>query len=174
MKKIIFALFTLSVAFIACNSKDTKTSSTASSIKLPYEANYTTDFTNDVSDSDLLTVLNSYKYWEAGDLKGLRSTLGDSMYVNGNDGFEFKGLSDTLMKTWQTFRDSLSSVKISMDVWLKNHSVKDSADYVNVWYKEIDTYKIGKVDSANYEDVNRVKNGKLYWFSQYKQKIKKQ
>lgn len=174
MKKIIPCFFILAAVLTACSNKDDKnTSSSASSIKLPYEAGYTTDFNNKVSDSDLLLVLNTYKYWESGDLKALRTTMGDSMYVDGSDGFKFKGLTDTLMKTWQTFRDSLSSVKITMDVWLKNHSNKDSADYINVWYKEIDTYKTGRVDSANYADVNGLKNGKLGWYSQYKQKFKK-
>ena len=76
------------------------------------------------------------------------------------------------MKDWKTMRDSLSSVKITMDVWLKNHSLKDGYDYINVWYKEIDTYKSGKVDSANYEDDNGIKNGKIIWFSSHKQRLK--
>ncbi len=50
-----------------------------------------------------------------------------------------------------------------MDVWLKNHSVKDSMDYTNVWYKEINTYKSGKVDSTNYEDDNGLRDGKIIW-----------
>jgi len=43
------------------------------------------------------------------------------------------------------YRDSLSSVKLLVRFghW-KNHSVKDSADYINVWYKEIDTLKMVK------------------------------
>jgi hypothetical protein len=174
MKKYILIILVLSAFIIACNSNDeTKTaSSSTSTIKLPYEANYATEFTNNVSDSDLLLVLNSYKYWEAGDLNGLRSTMGDSMTVDGADGFKFRGITDSLMKTWTTSRDSLSSVSIRMDVWLKNHSVKDSMDYINVWYKEIDTYKNGKVDSANYEDDNAVKNGKIVWYSSHKQHLK--
>ncbi len=174
MKKIIFGFFTLAIFFIACTAKkeEAKTGSTSSSIKLPYEAMYTTDFTNKVSDSDLLVVMNSYKYWETGDLAALRTTMGDSMSVDGSDGFKFNGLTDSLMKTWQISRDSLSSIVIKMDVWLKNHSVKDSMDYINVWYKEIDTYKTGRVDSANYSDVNGLKNGKIIWFSSYKQKLK--
>jgi hypothetical protein len=76
------------------------------------------------------------------------------------------------MKYWQTERDSMTSVKIIMDVWLKNHSLKDSNNYINVWYKEIDTYKSGRIDSANYEDDNAVKNGKIVWFSQHRQKLK--
>jgi hypothetical protein len=159
------------IALAGCKTKG-GTKTTESNIKLPYTATYTTDFTNNVSDSDLLVVLNSYKAWETGDLKALRATMGDSIYVDAADGFRFAGLTDSLMKNWEIMRDSLSSVKIMMDVWLKNHAVKDGQDYINVWYKEIDTYKTGKVDSANYEDDNGIKNGKIIWFSSHKQKLK--
>ena len=174
MKKYILSFFVLSCCIVACKSKeeDKTTTATTSSIKLPYEANYATEFTNNVSDSDLLLVLNSYKAWENGDLKALRATMGDSMYVTGAESFKFSGLTDSLMNIWMKFRDSLSSVTITMDVWLKNHSVKDSIDWINVWYKEIDTYKTGKVDSANYEDDNGLKNGKMIWYSSHKQKLK--
>ena len=143
----------------------------SSSIALPYVASYATHFNNDVPDSSLLLVLNSYKYWENGDIKALRSTMGDSMYVNGAEGFKFKGHTDSLMNSWLKARDSLSSVVITMDVWLKNHSVKDSMNYINVWYKEIDTYKDGRVDSAYYEDDNGLKDGKIIWYSSHKQKL---
>lgn len=175
MKKLIFTGFVLSCCIVACNNKsDNKTepsSSNSSSLTLPYTAGYATEFTNDVPDSSLLLVLNSYKAWENGDIKALRSTMGDSMYVNGSDGFKFKGHTDSLMNAWLKARDSLSSVVITMDVWLKNHSVKDNRDYINVWYKEIDTYKSGKVDSANYEDDNGLQNGKIIWYSSHKQKL---
>jgi hypothetical protein len=174
MKKYIVIILVSAAFFVACDNKDDKTKTektTASSIKLPYEASYATDFTNNVSDSNLLMVLNSYKYWENNDMKGLRSTMGDSIYVMASDGFKFEGLTDSLMKSWTKSRDSLSSAVITMDVWLKNHSVKDSMDYINVWYKEIDTYKNGKVDSA-YVDDNGIKNGKIVWFSSHKQHLK--
>ena len=175
MKKYFLIILVSAALFVACDNKDTKTKtdkSTTSSIKLPYEASYSTDFTNDVPDSSLLLALNTYKYWEAGDMKGLRSTMGDSMYVNAADGMKFRGLTDSLMPVWTKLRDSISSVKITMDVWLKSHSVKDSIDYINTWYKEIDTYKSGKVDSANYEDDNGFKNGKIIWYSSHKQILK--
>jgi hypothetical protein len=98
--------------------------------------------------------------------------MGDSMSVDGANTFKFHGLSDSLMKIWTTVRDSLSSVAITMETWVKIHSLKDTSDYVNVWYKEIDTYKTGRVDSANFADVNAIKNGKIVWFSQYKQALK--
>lgn len=176
MKRIIFSIFSLAAVLTACNNGETKTSSTAStssSIKLPYEPSYTSDFNNNVSDSALLLVLNTYKYWETGDMKGLRSTMGDSINVDASDGFKFHGLADSMTKTWQTVRDSMSSVVITMDAWVKSHSVKDNSDYITTWYKEIDTYKDGHADSANYADINGIKNGKLIWYSQYKQKLKK-
>ena len=175
MKKLIFSGLVLSCCVIACNNKsENKTDASGgngSSITLPYVASYSTTFTNDVPDSSLLLVLNSYKYWENGDIKALRSTMGDSMYVNGSDGFKFKGHTDSLVNLWLKARDSLSSVVIKMDVWLKNHSVADSMDYINVWYKEIDTYKSGKIDSANYEDDNGLRDGKIIWYSSHKQKL---
>lgn len=180
MKKFIVACIVLSVGVIACDSKTessstgttSTTDATASTVTLPYKANYSTQFNNNVSDSELLTVLNSYKAWEDGDMKALRATMDDSAYVDGADGFKFQGLTDSLMGTWAKHRDSLSSVKISMDVWLKNHSLKDSANFINVWYKEIDTYKNGKVDSANYEDDNGMKKGKIIWYSSHRQVLK--
>jgi len=172
MKYILIA-FALTGLFVACTNEQTKTEdSAASSVQLPYTANYATEFTNDVSDADLLTVLNSYKYWETGDMAALKATMGDSVYVRTGNGFKFEGPIDSLMKTWALSRDSLASVSITMDVWIKNHSVKDSMDYINVWYKEIDTYKDGRVDSANYEDDNGIKNGKIVWFSSHKQVLK--
>jgi uncharacterized lipoprotein NlpE involved in copper resistance len=174
MKKFIFAFVAFMAFLMGCNTnkEESKAGNMTSGLKLPYEAGYTSAFNNNVSDSDLLLVLNSYKYWETGDYAALRSTMGDSMSVDGADGFKFNGRTDSLIKIWKTMRDSLSSVVIKVDVWLKNHALKDSADYINVWYKEIDTYKTGKVDSANYSDVNMIKNGKIVWFSQFKQKIK--
>ena len=177
MKKNVFIMLGLLIAIFSCNSKEeTKTepmaANTESSIQLPYVASYTTDFTKDVPDSDLLVTLNSYKAWENNDMNALRTTMGDSMTVNGANGFKFAGLTDSLMKQWSLSRDSLSSAKIDMQVWLKNHSVKDGINYINVWYKETDTYKDGKVDSAYYEDDNGMKDGKIVWFSQHKQVIK--
>jgi hypothetical protein len=174
MKKLIFLAWTLPCLFIACDSQRSgKTDTANSSIKLPYEPAYSADINDNVSDSDLLLVLNTYKYWESGDMQALRSAMGDSVAVNESEGLAFNGPADSLMKIWTAARDSLASISITMDVWRKNHFNRDSANYITVWYKEVDTHKSGLVDSANYADVNLVRNGKLAWYSQYKQKFKK-
>ncbi len=174
MKRLLFPLIACAIIITACNEKASSpaASSTSSTIKLPYEAGYTSNFTNNVSDSNLLLVLNTYKYWEAADMVSMRTTMGDSMSVEGATGFIFNGRTDSLIGMWKKSRDSLSSVKVSMEVWTKNHSVKDSMDYIITWYKEIDTYATGRIDSAKYSDINGIRNGKVVYFSQYKQALK--
>jgi hypothetical protein len=71
------------------------------------------------------------------------------------------------------YRDSLSKVQLTLYAWTSNHSVDKNEEWVNVWYKEIDTYKTGKVDSVDYEDDNLLKGGKIAWTSSHSQKLKK-
>jgi hypothetical protein len=71
------------------------------------------------------------------------------------------------------FRDSLSKVELTIYAWTPNHSVDKNEDWVNVWYKEIDTYKKGKVDSVDFEDDNLLKNGKIVYVSSHSKKLKK-
>ena len=54
---------------------------------------------------------------------------------------------------------------------MRSEKQKDSI--VVVWYKQIDTYKSGRVDSAHYHDINMVKGGKIVWYSQYKRPLLK-
>jgi hypothetical protein len=177
IRTFIFSVFFASLVFVACNTGAPKVAgadtTATSNIAFPYTPNYNSNWSYDVSDADLLTVLNSYKDWENGDLTALRSTLADSVSWTSNFGLQFDGTADSLIKFWQPHRDSLSSVSISMDAWVKNHSLKDSADYITVWYKEIDTYKTGHVDSANFADINHVEGGKVAWIGQYRQELKK-
>ncbi len=90
MKRIIFFL-SAALLFIACNNEaapaeepgaDTSNvaeTPAAPAVTLPYTPVYESAWTDDVSDNDLLTVLNSYKHWETGDLAALKSTLADSV-----------------------------------------------------------------------------------------------
>lgn len=183
MKRILFFLFIV-VLYIACNSEtkpaESGTDTTAKAaetpaapaVTMPYTPMYTT-LTDDVSDADLLTVLNSYKYWENGDMASVRSTLSDSVGFHSWNGWEFNGTGDSLLTYWKLSRDSLSSVKINMTAWRKQHSPEKKEDWVSVWYDEVDIYKTGKVDSASYQDDNLVVFGKIRYYSQHKQYLKK-
>jgi hypothetical protein len=56
-------------------------------------------------------------------------------------------------------------VKLDIVAVTNLHSTDKNTDWVGVWYKETDTYKTGKVDSAFYQDDNNVKNGKMVYIS---------
>jgi ketosteroid isomerase-like protein len=67
----------------------------------------------------------------------------------------------------------MSSVTIDMHAWQKMYATDKKEGHIVTWYKEIDTYKNGKVDSATYHDINRVKDGKIVWYSTMKRGFKK-
>jgi ketosteroid isomerase-like protein len=173
MKNLIY-LMALVASVVSCSApvKEETPAPDASTVSLPYTASYSSQSNQDVSDTDLLNVLNSYKAWENGDMTALRSAMADTISFNGWNGTVYIGPTEGLLSKWGTTRDSLSSVKIDMAAWVKVHSIDKNADFVNVWYKEIDTYKTGKVDSADWHDINMVANGKIVWYSQYRRAFK--
>jgi hypothetical protein len=179
MKKVLI-LFLLPLCFIAC--KNGSTPSTDSAAKdsvtatptppLPYTASYSSNFVPGKA-SDVATTLENYRAWQANDMNAMRATLGDSIRMEFSSGYVFDGTVDSMMKMAAKFRDSLSKVDFTFYAWTSNHSVDKNEDWVNIWYKEIDTYKTGKVDSAEYEDDNLLKNGKIAYSSSHVKKLKK-
>jgi len=179
MKKLS-AILLIPFFLIACKNSNTDSTATAAkdsvtaapSVPLPYTAVYSSDFVPG-KPADVLTVLNNYKAWQDNDMAALRATIGDSLTLIFPSGAVFIGTGDSAIKEAKKYRDSLSSVNLTLYAWTSNHSVDKNEDWVNVWYKEIDTYKSGKVDSAFYEDDNRLKDGKIAWESSHEQKYLK-
>ena len=176
MKKALF-VFLIPVCIAACNNNTTTTApatapaDTAAAVTLPYTATYSSSFVAG-KQSDVLTTLNNYKAWENGDLAGMKATCGDSITQILSNGKVYSGTNDSINNIFAKFRqDSLSKVELSFYAWTSNHSVDKNQDWVNVWYKETDTYKTGRVDSAVYEDDNRLVNGKIVWGSSHRQKL---
>jgi hypothetical protein len=174
MKKMFFACC-CAAALLACNNEKkeggdeaAQAAATTAATDLPYTAMYTTNWTDNVSDADLKTVLQSYKDWETGNMDGLAAAMADTADIDMSDGTHLRLSNADLKAKWTGYRDSLSSVSIKMDTWKKMYSPKDSNSFIIVWYDEYDTYKNGKVDSASYHDINGIKDGKIIWFSQYK------
>jgi hypothetical protein len=178
MKKIIFCS-SVALFMMACNNDTAKTAATTtdstaqkSTVDLPYTASFSSSWSTDVSDADLKMVLTSYKDWADGNIANLSKEMADSVAVDFNTGDHFKGTNADLMKLWTKTRDSLSSVVIDMEGWQKMYATDKKASFVVTWYKETDTYKMGRVDSGYYHDINQVKDGKITWYSQYKRPAK--
>jgi len=174
MKKILLCFFCGTILLSCNNDKDKPAATVAtdnsvkSTVDLPYTPDYSSSWSQDVSDADLKTVLMTYKDWSDANIGGLTGAMADTVTLDMSSGDHMKLSNADLMKMWTTFRDSLSSVKISMDGWNKMYSTDKKEGYIVTWYNETDTYKTGKVDSASYHDINMLKDGKIVWYSQYK------
>jgi ketosteroid isomerase-like protein len=179
MKKCILSC-AAAIFLFACNEakektegkmEDAKMTSSATPTDLPYTASYSSSWSSDVSDADLKTVLMSYKNWETGDMAGLATRFADSVEVDMSSGQHMHDANADLMKYWGTYRDSLSAVRVDMQGWNKMYSTDKKDGYIVTWYKEYDTYKNGKVDSAAFHDINQLKDGKIVWYSQYRRPL---
>lgn len=177
MRKVLI-LFLIPCCFVACTGTGTdnaaaasKDTTAVSAVTLPYTASYSSTFVAG-SRSDVATVLKSYKTWEDNDMVAMKATYGDSIAMDFSSGYRFHNSTDSMMIMAKKFRDSLSKVELNFIAWTSNHSVDKNEDWVNVWYKEIDHYKTGKVDSAEYEDDNLLKNGKIVFVSSHLRKLK--
>ncbi|HVY73908.1 MAG TPA: hypothetical protein VG890_03705 [Puia sp.] len=184
MKKYLF-LFVAALYIIACNpgggsgtgNHDSLTDASSgkdslSNVPLPFTAEYSSNFVAGKA-SDVAAVLKNYKAWQDNDMEALGATFGDSVTIAFSSGYTFSGTHDSLMKMAKLYRDSLSNVSLTFDAWTSHHSVDKNEDWVNVWYKEVDTYKNGKKDSINFEDANQVKDGKIVTVLSYSRKFKK-
>ena len=177
MKKIML-VFTFGVFLVACDSKkdkpattETTNNVTTSTVELPYKASFSSNFSTDVSDADLKLVLMSYKDWADGNMSNVSKEYGDTLVWERPDGAHFKLPNAGIMKLWGTYRDSLSSIALDMQAWQKMYAVDRKEAYIVTWYKETDTYKGGKADSAYYHDINQVKDGKIIQLEQYKRPV---
>jgi hypothetical protein len=176
MKKTLL-LFIMPLCFAGCGSNNgsstapSQDSSSTAMVSLPYMAAYSSSFVPG-KQADVATVLGSYKAWETNDMKAMRSDFGDSVGMHFPSGYDFKGTLDSFLNEAAKVRDSLSKVELTIYAWTSNHSTDKNEDWVNVWYREKDTYKTGKVDSIDYEDDNLLKGGKIVWVSSHSQKPK--
>ena len=180
MKKFLLC-FCIGTFVLSCNTNQDKTANSDSSasmsadkpaMDLPFTASYSSTWTTDVSDADLKMVLMSYRNWADGNLEELAKEMGDTVSVDMSSGDHLVKSNADLMKMWHTYRDSLSSVDIDMEGWQKMYASDKKEAFVVTWYKETDTYKTGKVDSAYYHDINQIKDGKIVWYSQYRRPAK--
>ena len=171
--KIFLGLFA-GIVLLSCNDAQVKSTSTTGDstaktpMDLPYTAQYSANWNDNVSDADLKMVLNTYNDWTDANMTGLENALADTVTLDMSDGTHLKKPKADIIKIWKTFRDSLSSVAVKMDTWRKMYATDKNEGYIITWYDETDSFKNGRVDSASYHDINQVKDGKIVWYSQYK------
>jgi len=164
MKKVLY-LFAVAALFASCKN-ETKTADSSAKkdpVDLAYKPTYSSDFSLSDSTKYLQETLQSYKDWEDNKLSNAPAYFGDTVAMDFSSGTKYNLRRDSLVKVFQKYRDSLSSSKIEMAGWVNLHANDKKEDWVCVWYKQTDTYKTGKVDSAFYQDNNLIVKGKIVY-----------
>lgn len=154
------------------SAADSATTTTADTLSYPYKASYTSSVIIGSPKNSQLT-LQSYKDWEDNKLNNAPAYFADTVEMVFPDGTNIKLGRDSLIRYFQKYRDSLITSKLDIEVFTSLHSTDKNEDWVNVWYKQTDHHKTGKIDSAFFEDDNRIVNGKIDYISSKMQKIKK-
>jgi len=172
MKKILY-LFTVVALFAACRNETKTTATGKDSVVMPYKASYSSSFVISDSTKNAQAVLQSLKDWEDNKLANAPAYFADTVTMDFWDGNSFKGTRDSLVKLGQKIRDSLSSSKIKIVAYVSLHSTDKNEDWVNVWYKQTDTYKNGKVDSSFFQDDNKMVKGKIVFVGDKRQPLTK-
>ena len=170
MKKILYLFVTVAL-FAAC--KGPAATGKKDSLTMPYKATYSSSFVISDSTKYAQSALQSLKDWEDNKLNNAPAYFADTVAMDFWDGTSFKLKRDSMVKVFQKFRDSLSSSKIEVLVYTNLHSTDKNEDWVNVWYKQTDTYKSGKIDSAIYEDDNMMVKGKIAYILDKRRALKK-
>ncbi len=178
MKKIA-CFFMVATLFVACKNEEKKeeakeaSKEVKSTMAMPFKATYSSSFICSDNEKNAQMVLQSYKDWEDNKLSNASAYFGDTVTMIFPDGTNNHYSRDQFVKEAQVYRDSLASSKIEVIAYTNLHSTDKNTDWVGVWYKQTDTWKKGKIDSAFYQDDNMLTNGKIVYVSSKKQVLKK-
>jgi hypothetical protein len=165
MKKLLYPVIAVAIGITVLASCKSGSMGSADakkdSVTMPYKATFSSSFVPSDSAKYVQSVLQSLKDWEDNKLANGKAYYADTVVFYHWSGLKLNNKRDSVLKLFQKFRDSLSGVKIEVGAWLNSHSTDKNEDWVNVWYKETDTYKTGRIDSAFYEDANQIVKGKI-------------
>ncbi|MFI5158779.1 MAG: hypothetical protein ACHQF4_07930 [Sphingobacteriales bacterium] len=171
MKKALY-LFAIVASFASCKNGSKTAGSTTDSVVMPYKATYSSSFVKSDSINNIKAVLQSFKDWEDNKLANAPAYFADTVSEEFWNGLKFTMKRDSMVKVFQKYRDSLSSSKIDVVAYAGLHSTDKNTDWVCIWYKQTDTYKTGKVDSAYYEDDNEMVKGKIAFINDKRRELK--
>jgi hypothetical protein len=173
MRKLLF--IGCMAAMVSCNNAattDTKKDSTAAAEpdrkampEMPYKLAKGYKNWQPGDQQHALTVMNSLKAWENGDIPKSMEAFADSVEIN-FDNWVGKYSKDSLAKQFTAYRNTLASATIKMEDWESVIAEDKSLEFVTLWYKQITTDKKGKTDSLAVINDARIVNGKVVELSE--------
>lgn len=122
------------------------------------------------SQKNTVLAMNGLKAFENGDIAGTLAYFADSCQMV-FDGYDAKLDKKGMEKFFSEERARYSNMKVVMQDWESVISKDKTAEYVTLWYKQINTMKNGKVDSVNVVNDLKFANGKVVILDEKTQKF---
>jgi len=160
-----FILILSSIILFGCNNgpnqEVSKTDSTAKkeTLTYPYTAKYSLNW-QPGDEKYALLVLNCYKKYIDGDVKGSFAYFADSIEFIA-DKFHFVGKKDSLEAMMTPMRANMASMSLQPDTWITTYYPDKNDTWVTVWSTQKWTDNKGKTDSVYLVDDILVKDGKI-------------
>ncbi len=153
------------IIFFGCtngsNQEVTKTDSAAKkeTYTYPYIAKYSLNW-QPGDEKYAVLVLNSFKKYTDGDVKGAFAYFADSVEFIA-DKFHFIGKKDSLEAMMTPMRANAASMSLKPDTWITAYYPDKNDTWVTIWSTQTWTDKKGKMDSVYLVDDVLVKDGKI-------------
>ena len=112
-------------------------------------------------------ILDMWKDWDDNQLDRHADAISDTIVMQTSGGELIKG-KDAFLSTGKQQRNSITTAKSGVEVWLPLKSVDRNENWVAIWGHEDDTDKDGKVTSQMIHEIWRInKDGKIDFYRQY-------
>ena len=179
MKRISGLLFFISIV-VSCNTnskEDAANTGNNSGMKdtltYPFKALYSSDLTVSSHPEYAQRVLTVWKMYENKQIDDMKPYYADTVTYDDADGNHFHGPSEGLLEIAKKEMEKLDSLRFDISMWESVHSNDKNEDWVNIWCKERSYPKIGRPDTTFMYEKWMIRDGKVYYFNQYKAKLQR-
>jgi hypothetical protein len=111
--------------------------------------------------------------YENKEMDSMKSYYADTVIYDDANGNHFQGPSEGLLAIAKEEMAKLDSLRFDISMWESVHANDKNEDWVNIWCKERSYPKNGKPDTTLMHEQWKLKNGKVFYFNQYRAKLAK-
>jgi hypothetical protein len=160
-------LYILLLFVLSCGRKPSGTETKPAEVYYPFAPRKDVDF--EKGDKNFANiVLNIWRGYSSGNVKGYRKYFADSLKLVFNDKV-ITGRSDSVLNIYQDRRNKLSTLQAHIDYWQPVFEKEKQEDWVLLWVTHEGTKPDKKMDSYSIHQVWKFnQEGKIFLMQEYR------
>jgi hypothetical protein len=164
MHKLVYLTLVL---FLSCSEKKPAVPTKPAEVYYPFSPRKDVDFQN--GNKKLANiVLNIWRGYTSGNVKGYRKYFADSLKLVFNDKV-VAGQSDSVLNIYQQRRNKLSTLQAHIDYWQPVYEKEKNENWVLLWVTHEGTKPDKKLDSYSLHQVWKFDgSGKIFLMQEYR------